>query len=76
MNPITFLTENIQTLWVWTYGIIAGWGLTFTLLVATVAVLIVKIIDLRKECEFLHSQIIGTQRVFAAEIERLEKKIR
>lgn len=76
MNPITFLTENIQTLWVWTYGIIAGWGLTFTLLVATVAVLIVKIIDLRKECEFLNSQIVGTQRDFAAEIERLEKKIR
>ena len=76
MNPIAFLTENIQTLWVWTYGIIAGWGLTFTLLVATVAVLIVKIIDLRKECEFLNSQIVGTQRDFAAEIERLEKKIR
>lgn len=76
MNPITFLTENIQTLWVWTYGIIAGWGLTFTLLVSTVAVLVVKIIDLRKECDFLYSQIVGTQRDFAVEIERLEKKIR
>jgi len=76
MNPITFLTENIQTLWLWTYGIIAGWGLTFTLLIATVAILIVKVIDLRKECEFLNSQIIGSQRDFAAEIERLEKKIR
>jgi len=76
MNPITFLTENIQTLWLWTYGIIAGWGLTFTLLIATVAILIVKVIDLRKECEFLNSQITGSQRDFAAEIERLEKKIR
>jgi hypothetical protein len=76
MNPINFLTENIQTLWLWTYGIIAGWGLTFTLLIATVVILIVKVIDLRKECEFLNSQIIGSQRDFAAEIERLEKKIR
>lgn len=76
MNPITFLTENVQTLWFWTYSIIAGWGLTFTLLVATVAILLIRVIELRKECEFLNSQIVGTQRVFAAEIERLEKKIR
>lgn len=76
MNPITFLTDNVQTLWFWTYSIIAGWGLTFTLLIATVAILIVKVIDLRKECEFLNSQIVGSQRDFAAEIARLERKIR
>lgn len=76
MNPINFLTENIQTLWFWTYSIIAGWGLTFTLLVATVAVLTVKVIDLRKECDFLYSQVIGSQRDFAEEIARLERKIR
>jgi len=76
MNPIAFLTDNIQTLWLWTYGIIAGWGLTFTVLIAVVAVLAVRVIELRKECEFLNSQIIGAQRNFAAEIERIERKIR
>ena len=76
MNPITFLTDNVHTLWLWTYGIIAGWGLTFTLLVVAVAILIIKVIELRKECEFLYSQIIGAQRDFAEEVERLERKIR
>lgn len=76
MNPITFLTENVQNLWLWTYSLIAGWGLTFTLLIGAVAVLVIKVIELRKECEFLHSQIIGTQRTCTAEIERLERKIR
>jgi hypothetical protein len=76
MNPITFLTDNVQTLWTWTYGIIAGWGLTFTVLVAAVAILVIRVIELRKECEFLNSQILGIQKVFAEEIERIEGKLK
>ena len=46
MNPIKLLTQTIDTLWIWTYSIVAGWGITFTLLVAAVIWLLARQIRL------------------------------
>jgi hypothetical protein len=51
MNPINLLTNAIDSLWWWTYGIIAGWGLTITLVVAALIVLLVRTVNLQRRLD-------------------------
>jgi uncharacterized protein (DUF58 family) len=64
MNPIALLTTAIYNLWLWTYGIIAGWGLTFTIVVAALIVLLVRTINLQRRVDRLESRIITSEREF------------
>ena len=64
MNAVTILTTAIDNLWWWTYGIIAGWGVTFTLLVAFLIILLVRTINLQRRVDRLESRIISNEREF------------
>ena len=64
MNPITVLTNSIGDLWYWTYGIIAGWGVTFTLIVAALIILLVRTINLQRRVDRLENRIIMNEREF------------
>jgi len=64
MNPITVLTNSIGDLWYWTYGIIAGWGVTFTLIVAALVILLVRTINLQRRVDRLENRIIMNEREF------------
>jgi uncharacterized protein (DUF58 family) len=64
MNPITLLTTTIDNLWLWTYGIIAGWGLTFTIVVAALIVLLVRTIYLQRRVDRLENRIVTNEREF------------
>ena len=64
MNPITLLTTTIDNLWLWTYGIIAGWGLTFTLVVAALIILLIRTINLQRRVDRLENRIITNEREF------------
>ena len=64
MNPIALLTTAIDSLWLWTYGIIAGWGLTFTMVVATLIILLVRTINLQRRVDRLENRIITKEREF------------
>jgi uncharacterized membrane protein YhiD involved in acid resistance len=64
MNPIALLTTAIDSLWLWTYGMIAGWGVTFTLVVAALIVLLVRTINLQRRVDRLESRIITSEREF------------
>jgi uncharacterized membrane protein YhiD involved in acid resistance len=64
MNPITLLTSAIDSLWWWTYGIIAGWGLTFTLVVAALIILLIRTINLQRRVDRLENRIITNEREF------------
>jgi hypothetical protein len=46
MNPVKLLADGIDSLWLWTYGIIAGWGLTFTIVVIAIVLLLIRTINL------------------------------
>jgi uncharacterized protein (DUF58 family) len=63
LNPITLLTGHRQ-LWLWTYGIIAGWGLTFTLVVAALIILLIRTINLQRRVDRLENRIITNEREF------------
>jgi hypothetical protein len=64
MNPINLLTTAIDSLWWWTYGIIAGWGLTFTLMVVALIILLIRTINLQQRVDRLENRIITNEREF------------
>lgn len=64
MNPITILTNAIDSLWWWTYGIIAGWGLTISLVIAALVVLLVRTINLQRRLDRLEARVIMDEREY------------
>lgn len=64
MNPVNILTTAIDNLWWWTYGIIAGWGLTFTLVVAALVVLLIRTINLQRRLDRLEARVIMDEREY------------
>jgi hypothetical protein len=64
MNPINLLTTAIDSLWWWTYGIIAGWGLTFTLMVVALIILLIRTVNLQQRVDRLENRIITNEREF------------
>ena len=64
MNPIKLLTETIDSLWLWTYGIIAGWGLTFTLVVVALILLLIRTVNLQRRLDTLEHRVVTNEREF------------
>jgi len=58
------LAQAIENLWYMAYGIIAGWGLTFTLLVAFLIILLIRTINLQRRVDRLENRIITNEREF------------
>jgi hypothetical protein len=64
MNPIKLLADGVDSLWYWTYGIIAGWGITFTLIVAALIILLIRTINLQRRVDRLENRIVTNEREF------------
>jgi hypothetical protein len=64
MNPVNLLTTAIDSLWYWTYGIIAGWGVTVTLIVVALIILLIRTINLQRRLDYLENRIITNEREF------------
>jgi hypothetical protein len=64
MNPIKLLTEGIDSLWYWTYGIIAGWGLTFTVVIVALVILLIRTVNLQRRLDRLENRIVTNEREF------------
>jgi len=62
MNPIKLLADGIDSLWYWTYGLIAGWGLTFTIIVIAIVLLLIRTINLQRRVDRLENRLITAER--------------
>ena len=74
MNPITLLTNTIDSLWYWTYGIIAGWGLTFTVIIVAIVLLFIRTINLQRRVDRLENRLIHAERDYNLSITRHKSK--
>ena len=74
MNPITLLTNGINDLWFWTYGLVAGWGVTFTLLVAAVIFLAVRILKLTRKVNQLEQRLVHAERDYNLSVDKWQTK--
>jgi len=74
------ITQSIQTvvaevadLWSWMIGIVAGWGLTFTLVVAALIYAHIRIARLQRKVTQLESRVISEGRDVSLRVGKLEK---
>ena len=74
MNPILKLTEGIENLWYMTYGIVAGWGLTFTLIVVALIILLIRTINLQRRVDRLETRLIHAERDYNLSINNQKSK--
>ena len=73
LNPIAFLVDNVENLWYSIYGIIAGWGLTMTVIIATIVVLAVRLYRCERQVEQLQNRLIHAERDYNLTLERWKK---
>lgn len=73
MNPIKLLTEAVDNLWLWTYGLVAGWGLMFTMVVVAVILLIIRQIRLERKITNLENRLISAERDYNISINKWQK---
>ena len=64
MNPVSMLTTAIDNLWWWTYGIIAGWGVAFTLGLAALVIFLIRTINLQRRLDRLEARVISDEREY------------
>ena len=74
MNPITLLSNGLNDLWFWTYGIIAGWGLTFTIVVVAIVLLFIRTINLQRRVDQLENRLIHAERDYNLSITQNKSK--
>jgi hypothetical protein len=74
MNPIKLLTDGINDLWFWTYGIIAGWGLTFTIIVVALVLVAIRTINLQRRVDQLENRLIHAERDYNLSITQHKSK--
>ena len=72
-QTLATLTGEISGIWSWIVGIIAGWGLTFTAVVAAIAYANVRINALKRRIEQVNSHYVSETRDLSLRIRNLEK---
>lgn len=73
MNPIKLLTDTVDNLWLWTYGLVAGWGLTVSLIVVVLVILSIRTINLQKRINNLENRLITAERDYNLSVSKWQK---
>jgi uncharacterized membrane protein len=64
MNSLSSVTQAIENLWYMAYGIIAGWGLTFSVIVVALVILLIRTINLQRRLDRLEARVITDEREY------------
>ena len=67
------IQQAIDNLWLWTYGLVAGWGLTFTMVVIALAITLVRTVHLQERITRLENRLIANDRDTSIRLTKLEK---
>jgi hypothetical protein len=73
MNPISLLTTAVDSLWMWTYGLVAGWGVTVTLLIAALIFVGVRMLRLHQRVTRLENRLISAERDYNITLTKWQK---
>ena len=74
MNPITLLTNGVNDLWFWTYSIVAGWGLTFTIIVIALVLVVIRTINLQRRVDRLEQRLVHAERDYNLSVNAWKSK--
>jgi uncharacterized membrane protein YciS (DUF1049 family) len=67
------LVGEVDGLWSWIIGIVAGWGLTFTLVVAALIYAHIRIVKLNRKVMQLENRVITEGRDVSLRLTKVEK---
>lgn len=70
---IQSLVGEISNLWWYAYGIIAGWGLSFTMVVVVLIWTQMKIAKLENDLQRIRNQMVSEDRELSFRLNKLEK---
>jgi len=70
---MNILQAAIDSLWVWTYGLIVGWGASFTIVVGLLILLFIRHYQLRRRLSMLENRLISAERDFSLYINKERK---
>lgn len=70
---MNILQAAIDSLWYWTYGIIVGWGASFTIAVGLIVLLFIKYYRLRQRVIQLENRLISAERDFSLYVNKERK---
>lgn len=74
MNTVKILGDTIDNLWLTTYGIIAGWGLTVTIMIVALIILTIRTINLQRRIDKLENRLIHAERDYNLTINNWKTK--
>ena len=74
MNPIVLLTNGLNDLWFWTYSIVAGWGVTFTIIVTALVLVTIRTINLQRRVDRLEARIVHAERDYNLSVNAWKSK--
>lgn len=74
MNATNLLTSTVDNLWLATYSIIAGWGVTFTLIVVALVLVVIRTINLQRRVDRLESRLVHAERDYNITVNQLKSK--
>jgi len=74
MTPVNLLSESISNLWWMSYSIIAGWGASFTIIVAVLIVVVIKLIRVNHRIEKLENRLVHAERDYNLSITQHKSK--
>lgn len=67
---MNILQAAIDSLWYFTYGILVGWGASFTIAVVLIVILYVKLYRLKKQLSNLANRVVVNEREMNFHIEK------
>jgi len=73
VDTLQQVVAEVSGLWSWVIGIVAGWGLTFTIVVAALAVAHIKIAKLNRKVQSLENRLVIDNRELSFRITKVEK---
>jgi hypothetical protein len=74
MNAVKLLADTVDNLWIATYSIIAGWGITLTLIIVALVLLLVRTINLQRRIDQLENRLIHAERDYNLSINSWKSK--
>ncbi len=74
MTSINLLTQGIDSLWYWTYSIVVGWGASFTIIVAIIILLAIRVLHCEQRLRQIESRVVTAEREVNLALTQLESK--
>jgi hypothetical protein len=65
---MNILQAAIDSLWYWTYGLIVGWGASFTIAVGLIILLFIRYYQLRRRLSMIENRLISHEREYSFHI--------